>query len=115
MPSDVLVMPDGTSRTVYKYEDIPVFKNEYLSTTELLNGTGLTGGALTSVWAGVWDDGSRKIGLAAIHPIAVPGGLQVHAVGYKDNLDEEIWRVKQYANIALFNRKGLARLTSISN
>ena len=113
MPTDVLVMPDGTNRTVYKYEDIPVFKNEYLSVEETSNGAALAGSVLTSVWAGVWDDGSRKIGLSAIHPIAVPGGIQVHAAGYKEEFDEEIWRVKQYANVALFNRKGLARLTSL--
>jgi hypothetical protein len=115
MPSDVLVMPDGTSRTVYKFEDIPVFKNDFLSTTETPTGAALTGGTLKSVWAGVWDDGSQKIGLAAIHPIAVPAGLKVHPVGYMEQKDEEIWRVKQYANLAIFNRKGLARLTDISD
>jgi len=114
-PTHVIEMPDGTSRTVYMYEDIPVFKNEYLSVVETLNGDALTGGVLTSVWAGVWDDGSQKIGLAAIHPISVPAGLIVHEVGYKETHDEEIWRIKQYANMALFNRRGLARLTSISN
>jgi hypothetical protein len=113
--TEVLTMPDGTTRTIYKYEDIPVFKNEYLSVVELLNGTNLAGGALTSVWGGVWDDGSEKIGLAAIHPESVPAGIVVHPVGYRESHDEEIWRVKQYANMALFNQKGLARLTSISN
>ncbi len=115
MPTDVLEMPDGTTRTIYKYEDIPVFKNEYLSVAETANGAALTGGALTSVWAGVWDDGSNKLGLAGIHPSTVPAGIVIHPVGYKENKDEEIWRLKQYANIALFNRRGLARLTSISN
>jgi hypothetical protein len=115
MPYDVLVMPDGTSRSVYKFEDIPVFKNEYLSVEETANGAGLTGGVLTSVWAGVWDDGSRKVGLSAIHPAAVPAGIVVHPVGYKEDYDQEIWRIKQYANMALFNMKGLARLYSINN
>jgi len=115
MPTQVLQMPDGTSRIVYMFEDIPVFKNEYLPVVETANGAALTGGALTSVWAGIWDDGSQKIGLAAIHPMAVPGGIVVHPVGYKADKDEEIWRIKQYANLALFNRKGLARLTSISD
>lgn len=114
-PTHVLNMPDGTTRTIYLYEDIPIFKNEYLPVVETLNGAAVTGGVLTSVWAGVWDDGSQKIGLAAIHPIAVPAGIVVHPAGYREELDEEIWRLKQYANMALFNRKGLARLTSISN
>lgn len=114
-PTHVLEMPDGTKRTIYLYEDIPVFKNEYLPVVETANAAAITGGALTSVWAGVWDDGSQKIGLSAIHPISVPAGIVVHPVGYKEDHDEEIWRLKQYANMALFNIKGLARLTSISN
>jgi len=114
-PTHVIEMPDGTKRTIYMYEDIPVFKNEYLSVVETLNGDALTGGVLTSVWAGVWDDGSQKIGLAAIHPSSVPAGLVVHPVGVNIDHDEDVWRVKQYANMALFNRRGLARLTSISN
>jgi len=115
MPSDVLNMPDGTTRVVWMYEDIPVFKNEYLSVVETANGAAITGGALASVWAGVWDDGSSKVGLAGIHPSAAPAGIVVEPVGTSETKDEVIWRVKQYANVALFNRLGLARLTSISN
>jgi hypothetical protein len=115
MPTHVLKMPDGTTRTVYLYEDIPVFKNDYLPVVETANAAAISGGALTSVWAGCWDDGSQKVGFAGIHPAAVPGGIMVHPIGHKETKDEEIWRIKQYANVALFNRKGLARLTSISN
>jgi hypothetical protein len=115
MPTHVLTMPDGTTRSIYMYEDIPVFKNEYLSVAETANGAALTGGAMSSVWAGVFDDGTQKVGVSAIHPASVPGGIMVHPVGSKEDFDIEIWRVKQYANIALFNRKGLARLASISN
>lgn len=115
MPTQVLKMPDGTSRTVYMYEDIPVFKNDYLSVVETYNGGALTGGSLTSVWAGVWDDGSQKVGLAAIHPASRPAGIVVSHVGAQENKDVDIWRIKQYVNLALFNRKGLARLHSINN
>ena len=115
MPVDVITMPDGTTRSVYMYEDIPVFKNEYLPVVETLNAAAITGGALSSVWAGVWDDGSEKVGLAGIHPASVPAGIQVEYVGAKENYDMDVWRIKQYANLALFNRKGLARLTSINN
>jgi hypothetical protein len=113
-PADWVVnLPDG--RTTIGYENIPIFRNDFLSVAETANGAALTGGALTSVYAGVWDDGSKKIGCAGIHPIAVPGGIQVEEVGTKEGQDEEIWRVKQYANFANFNRKGLARLPSINN
>jgi len=113
-PADwVVKLPSG--REVITYEGIPIFRNDYLSITETSNGAALTGGALTSVWAGCFDDGSQKVGISAVHPIAVPGGLMVHPVGAKEHKDVDIWRVKQYANMGLFNRKGLARLTSISN
>ena len=114
-PTHVLNMPDGTTRTVYLYDDIPVFKNEYLPVIETLNADAITGGVLTSVWAGVWDDGSQKVGLSAIHPASVPAGIVVEPIGASEDKDQNIWRLKQYANMALFNAKGLARLTSISD
>lgn len=108
-------MPNGTSRTVSVYEGIPIFQNDYLSVAETANGAALTGGALTSVFAGCWDDGSNKIGVSMIHPMSVPAGIQIETVGVAETKDESITRVKSYSNFALFNRKGLARLTSINN
>lgn len=113
-PADwVVTLPTG--RKVLSYEGVPIFKNEYLSIVETANGAALSGGALTSVWAGVFDDGSQKIGMAAIHPSSVPAGIQVEGVGAAETKDQTIWRVKQYANLAMFNRRGLARLPSINN
>lgn len=109
----VITLPDG--RTTIGYEGVPIFKNEWLSVVETANGAALTGGVLTSIWAGVWDDGSQKIGLSAINPAGAPAGIAVEEVGLKESADEAIWRVKLYANFALFNRRGLARLTSINN
>jgi hypothetical protein len=113
-PADwVVELPGG--RKVISYEGIPIFKNEYLSVTETANGAALEGDVLTSVWAGVFDDGSEKVGVAGIHPVNVPAGVQVEPVGPQEAVDTSIWRVKQYANFACFNRRGLARLTSINN
>jgi hypothetical protein len=108
-------MPNGTTRTVSVYEGIPIFQNDYLSVAETANGAALTGGALTSVFAGCWDDGSNKVGVSMIHPIAVPAGIAIEQVGVAETKDEIITRVKSYSNFALFNRKGMARLTSINN
>ena len=110
---EVITLPGG--RQVPAYSGIPIFKNEYLSVTETANGAALTTGALTSVWAGVFDDGSQKIGVAGIHPESVPAGIQVEPVGPQEAKDSEIVRVKMYANFVNFNRRGLARLTSINN
>jgi hypothetical protein len=108
-------MPNGTTRTVSVYEGIPIFQNDYLSVAETANGAALTGGALASVFAGCWDDGSNKVGVSMIHPIAVPAGIAIETVGVAETKDEIITRVKSYSNFALFNRKGMARLTSINN
>lgn len=114
VPGDwVINLPDG--RTTIGYESIPVFKNTFLSVVETANGAALGGGALTSVWAGNWDDGSQKVGVSAIHPESVPGGIVVEDIGKQEARDNQVVRVKQYANFASFNRKGIARLTSINN
>ena len=111
--TEVLSLPDG--RQVIGYEGIPIFKNSFLSVVETANGAALAGGALASVWAGNFDDGSEKIGVAGIHPIAVPAGIQIEMIGKQEARDNDIVRVKQYANFCNFNRKGLARLPSINN
>lgn len=108
-------MPNGTTRTVSVYEGVPMFQNDYLSVAETANGAALTGGALTSVYAGCWDDGSNKIGVSMIHPSGVPVGIQVQMIGAAEAKDEEIVRVKSYSNFASFNRRGVARLPSINN
>jgi len=111
----VFEMPNGQTRNVSAYEGIPIFKNDYLSVTETANGAALTTGTLTSVWAGVFDDGSEKVGVAGIHPAGLPAGVSVEPVGPQESKDTSIWRVKQYANFVNFNRRGLARLPSINN
>ena len=114
VPADWVVnLPDG--RTTIGYEGIPIFKNEYLDVLETFAGATNATQTKTSVYAGCWDDGSQKVGVAAVHPIAVPAGIVVEPVGAAENYDMNIWRVKQYANFASFNRRGLARLKGISS
>ena len=108
-------MPNGTTRNVSTYEGVPIFQNDYLSVTETANGAALTTGALTSVYAGCWDDGTQKVGVSMIHPMSVEAGISVENVGVAETKDESIVRVKSYSNFAQFNRRGVARLTSISN
>lgn len=97
------------------YRGIPFFQDDFQSVLETANGAALTGGALCSVWAGVFDDGTAKMGIAGIYPAAAPAGIQVERVGVSETKDETITRVKWYANAGLFNRRGLARLPSINN
>jgi len=106
---------NGRERTVITYEGTPIFKNTYLSVVETADGAALTGGAYASVWGGVWDDGTRKVGVAAIYPKNTPVGIGVELIGAQEEYDGRIWRVKQYTNFAVYNRRGIARLTSINN
>jgi hypothetical protein len=110
-----MIVNDKTGRPVIGYNGVPIFRNDYITNTETANGAALTTGALTSVYAGCFDDGSNKLGIAGIHPISVPAGVVVEPVGAMESADTMIYRVKQYANLASFNRRGLARLTSINN
>lgn len=110
---EVITFPDG--RKVMGYSGIPIFKNTYLSVAETADGAALTGGAMTSVWAGCFDDSSQKVGISAIYPAATMAGIEVKPVGQMETKDSSLVRVVQYANLVSFNRRGLARLTSISN
>jgi len=108
-------MGNGRTRNVDVYNNIPMFQNDYLSVEETANGAAITGGALTSVYAGCFDDGSSKTGIAMIHPEGVPMGFDVSMVGEAELKDETIARVKSYSNFVSFNRRALARLPSINN
>lgn len=110
---EVITFPDG--RKVMGYSGIPIFKNQFLSVTETADGGSLTTGAMTSVWAGCFDDGSQKVGISAIYPSATMAGIEVTPIGQMETKDSSLVRVVQYANFVNFNRRGLARLTSISN
>ncbi len=109
----VIDLPDG--RTTIGYEDIPIFKNPFVPTTETAQASAIVGGNLTSVWAGCFDDGSLKNGICGLYPSGVPAGVQVEMIGKNVDKDSETFRVKQYTNLALMNRRALARLTSINN
>jgi hypothetical protein len=113
-PADwVVTLPDG--RQTISYENTPIFKNEFMPDTETANGAALTGGDLTSVYAGCFDDGTRRVGISGIYPAGTPAGIAVEPIGTSESKDQAVVRVKQYTNLAIFNRRGLARLTSINN
>ena len=110
----VFTMPNGRTRNVDVYNGIPIFQNDYITSVETANGAAISGGNLTSIYAGCFDDGTQKIGQSFIHPAGVPAGIAIEQVGVSDTKDETITRVKAYANFVNFNRRGLARLTSLS-
>jgi hypothetical protein len=96
---------------IIDFEGIPIFQNDWLSITELTAGGALTGGAFSSIYAGNFDDGTRKVGISMIYPSATALGFSVEDIGAMEARDESIYRVKSYSNFASFNDMGLARLT----
>jgi hypothetical protein len=92
---------------VEEFNGIPIFRNDYIApkTGEEADGN--------IIYAGVWDDGSKKIGAAMIYPQATVAGIQFTDVGEMESKDEKIYRVKAYMNSAIFNRRGVAMLKGI--
>lgn len=108
-----MVEVEAGDRTIQmaSFEGIPIFQNDWLSITEIADGAALTGGALSSIYAGNFDDGTRKTGVAMIYPQQSEMGIGVEDIGPMEAADASIYRVKSYSNFALFNGVGVARLT----
>jgi len=98
---------------VMEFNGIPIFTNNWLSTTETAGGAALTGGTLSSIYAGNFDDGTKKIGVGLIYPNGTEAGISVNPVGEMETKDQSITRVKAYTNFASFNKVGVARLTDM--
>lgn len=99
---------------IEEFNGIPIFQNDWLSITETDDGAALTGGAQSSIYAGVWDDGTTKVGCGLMYPQASNLGISVEPVGAMETKDENIYRVKAYTNFCVFNKRGIARLTGIA-
>lgn len=102
------LFPNGPM--VPHYQGIPILRNDWIP----INQTKGSGTALTSVFAGTFDDGSRSHGLAGLTS-ANDSGLSVVDVGESETKDEHIWRVKWYCGLALYSEKGLACLEAVNN
>ena len=107
--NEVVALPSG--REVPGYRGVPIFKNDWIPTTQ----TKGSGGAVkTTVFAGTLDDGSRMHGIAGLTAEAA-AGIQVVPVGESETKDESITRIKWYSGLALFSEKGLAAADGITN
>tara|TARA_R110000803_G_scaffold28011_7_gene65096 strand:- start:2996 stop:3265 length:270 start_codon:yes stop_codon:yes gene_type:complete len=89
---------------------VPIFRNDWLP----INQTKGSGTALTTIFAGTLDDGSRTMGLAGL-TAANASGINVVDVGEDPDADNHIWRVKWYSGLSLFSERGLAFADAITN
>lgn len=92
----------GGSR-VFMYGGVPFYRNDYFTATDQ---DGVTAGDQEYIFAGNFDDGSRKVGIAGVVPTA--GGIQVQPIGASETKDNDIYRIKMYSTFAAHSTLGLA-------
>jgi len=102
-----------TGAMLDSYEGIPIFVSDFKTSTELLDGTALVGGAHDSVYAGVFDSGNLTDGISLIYPQSGTAGFEVQEVGIVQNQDVIRNRVKWYGNFVVANPNALVRAHGI--
>jgi hypothetical protein len=105
---EVFELPSG--RTTPAYSGVPIFRNDYIPTDQSKG----TGSNQTTMFAGCWDEGDRKTGVAALTAMNA-AGIQIEDVGIHQSRDEHIWRVKWYCGLALFSQRALACADGIAD
>lgn len=105
---DVVTLPSG--QTVPAYRGTPIFRNDFIDTTATTGSSSNT----TTVYAGSFDDGSQKYGIAGL-TASQSAGIVVRDIGESETKDESITRVKWYCGLALFSEKGISSAPGVTN
>jgi HK97 family phage major capsid protein len=105
--NETVTLPSG--RQVPMYRGVPWFVNDFIP-SNLTTGTAV--GTTTVMFAGNFDDGSNKYGIAGLTARGA-AGLRIQNVGPKETADETITRVKMYCGFANFSQLGLAALKGL--
>lgn len=102
---EVMTLPGGG--VVPAYRGVPIFRNDWIPVE---NG----GGAVrtTDVYAGNFDDGSRKTGIAGLTSV-VQSGIFVSNVGEAELTNDTISRLRFYSSMAIFSELGIAKLDTV--
>ena len=103
-----VTMTELAGKQVPAWNGVPIFRNEYI-TSDI---DGVTAGSQTHIFAGCFDDGTRKLGISGVIPVT--GGLVVDDVGYAESSDVLIKRVKMYSTFAVHSVKSVAALWSVT-
>lgn len=105
---EVVNLPGGGQ--IMAYRGVPIFQNDWIATTA----GGEPGANRSDIYAGVFDDGSKKIGLSAIGA-ARQNGIFVTRVGEKEGSNEIIIRVRMYCGLALYSELGVAMAEGVDD
>jgi Phage capsid family len=105
--NEVMTLPSG--RQVPMYRGVPWLVNDYIPTNQV---QGTSGAVCTSIFAGTFDDGSNRYGIAGLTARGA-AGIRVQNVGPKENADETITRVKMYCGFANFSQLGIGAIIGL--
>lgn len=107
--NEVVQLPGGGE--VLAYRKVPIFQNDWITTT---TGAGDATDNRSDIYCGVFDDGSKKIGLSGIGHERQQG-IFVSRVGEKEGSNEVITRVRMYAGFALYSELGIAMAAGVDD
>ena len=105
---ETISLPGGG--VIPAYRGVPLFRNDYIPTNQTQGAT-LT---CTSLIAGCWDDGSRKVGITGLTS-ETNSGIFVTDVGEAESKNELITRIRFYCGLAVFSDLALAVAPGIKN
>jgi len=105
--TEVVNLPDGTTANMMAYRGVPIFRNDWITQS------GSTGSVITDIYAGCFDDGSRKVGIAGLTS-TVQSGIFVSYVGEAEQTNDTITRLRFYASLALFSELAIFRLQNVN-
>ena len=75
---------------------------------------GITTFDTADIYAGVWDDGSKKIGLSGITS-ENQMGIFVSNVGEKEDTNDVVTRLRFYCGLALYSELGIAMAPEVDD
>lgn len=100
-------MPNQPPHQIPVYRGVPIFRNDWLPVTATA-----TPARVADIWAGCFDDGSRKVGIAGMTS-QINSGIFVTEVGESESTNDTITRLRFYAGLAVFSELGIARLIDV--
>ncbi len=103
--TEVVQMPDGSTRNMLAYRGTPIFRNDWIPTTGTVD-------LITDIYMGCFDDGSRKVGISGLTS-SVQAGIFVSDVGEAEDTNDTITRLRFYAALAVFSELGIARASEV--
>jgi len=107
--NEVVSLPGGG--TAPGYRGVPIFRCDWLPVNQT---KGASGAVCTTIFAGCFDDGSRRVGISGLTPVQ-NSGVFVTEVGESETKNETITRVRFYCGFAIFSEKAVAWANGITN